>query len=113
PGSSTKTDPNSKQTDPKKVTEKVTTVFFGNEKCLCGKPADHDKAVDVEGQKIYVCSDACADAVKKGDLKAQLAKAYPNTSDVTAKGCPTCGKAVTAAKQVAFQGPKAKRGCGN
>jgi YHS domain-containing protein len=113
PGGSSKTDPNNKQTEPKKVTEKVTTVFFGNEKCLCGKAADHDKSVDVDGQKIYVCSDACAATVKKGDLKAELAKAYPGTTDVMAKGCPTCGKAVTAAKEVVFQGRKAKLCCDN
>jgi YHS domain-containing protein len=51
--------------------------------------------------------------VKKGDLKAELAKAYPSTTDVTAKGCPTCGKAVTAAKEVVFQGRKAKLCCDN
>lgn len=114
PAGAPKTDPgSSKQTEPKKVTEKVTTVFFGNEKCLCGKPADHDKAVETDGQKIYVCSDACAETVKKGDLKAELAKAYPSTTDVTAKGCPTCGKAVTAAKEVVFQGRKAKLCCDN
>jgi YHS domain-containing protein len=94
--------------------EKVVVPFFGNSNCPCGKPADHDKFVEAEGQKIYVCSDACGAALSK-DTKGAIAKAYPNAVAVTSKGCATCGKAVEAgkAKEATFQGHKVQLCCDN
>jgi YHS domain-containing protein len=97
---------------PEKKAEKVNVPFFGNTNCPCGKAADRDKFIEADGQHVYVCSDACADALKK-DPKAALAKAYPSATDVAAKACPTCGKAVTNAKEATFQGRKVKLCCDN
>jgi len=95
-----------------KAAEKVVVPFFGNEKCPCGKPADRDKFVEVEGQRIYVCCDNCVDMVKK-DGPAMLAKAYVNVSTVASKGCATCGKAVDAAsaKTAVFEGRRVQLCC--
>lgn len=87
--------------------EKVTAVFFGNANCTqTNKPVDKTKFVDVDGQRIYMCCDKCADPVKK-DTKAALAKAYPDATPVVAKNC-ACGKALEAGKttDVTFQGHK-------
>lgn len=103
-----------KQADKAKAGEKVIVPFFGNSNCLCGKPADHDKFVEVEGQKIYVCSDACSAALSK-DSKGAVQKAYPTAVAVTSKGCATCGKAVEAgkAKEATFEGHKVSLCCDN
>jgi len=103
-----------KQAAAPKAGEKVIVPFFGNANCPCGKAADHDKSVDAEGQKIYVCSDACAAEVKK-DAKGALAKAYPTATNVTSKGCATCGKAIEAgkSKDATFQGRKVQLCCDN
>jgi YHS domain-containing protein len=105
---------NGKQANAPKAGEKVIVPFFGNANCPCGKAADHDKSVDADGQKIYVCSDACATEIKK-DPKAALAKAYPTPTNVTSKGCATCGKAIEAGKgkDATFQGRKVQLCCDN
>lgn len=102
------------QADKTKTAEKAIIPFFGNSNCPCGKAADHDKFVEVEGQKIYVCSDACVAALTK-DSKGALAKAYPTAAAVPSKGCATCGKAIEAgkAKEVTFQGRKVQLCCDN
>jgi YHS domain-containing protein len=113
PGSG-KADGSDKQQDKGKITEKVNIPFFGNSNCPCGKASDHDKFVEVDGQKIYVCSDACVAALKK-DSSGALAKAYPNPTALTSKGCATCGKAVEAGKgkEATFQGKKVSLCCDN
>ncbi|MBN2144496.1 MAG: hypothetical protein JW774_07725 [Candidatus Aureabacteria bacterium] len=40
-------------------------------KCICGKDLSEDKvAVEVDGQTIYACSEACAEKVKEDPEKA-------------------------------------------
>ena len=110
-----KTDGGDKQPDKGKITEKANIPFFGNSNCPCGKASDHDKFVEVDGQKIYVCSDACAAALKK-DSSGALAKAYPPpVTAVASKGCATCKKAIEAnkGKEVTFQGRKVSLCCDN
>lgn len=98
-----------KKEDPPKQTaaaEKPSVPFFGNTTCpVDSKLADKEKFVDVEGQRVYVCSDTCKDAVTK-DGKAMLAKAYPSTTPVVGKGCPMCTKPIASgqAKDVVFEG---------
>ena len=92
--------------------EKATAVFFGNANCTqTNKPVDKTKFVDVDGQRIYMCCDKCADPIKK-DTKAALAKAYPGATPVVAKNC-ECGKALEAGKttDVTFQGHKVSLCC--
>jgi YHS domain-containing protein len=107
-----KADGSGKQAGKSKIADKVIVPFFGNANCPCGKAADHDLFVESDGQKIYVCSDACSAEVKK-DPKGMLAKAYPTVTNVVAKGCATCGKAIEAgkAKEATFQGRKAQLCC--
>jgi YHS domain-containing protein len=111
-GKSGHTNPGKTDNGTKKSAEKVTLVFFGNEKCPCGKPADHDLFVEEDGQRIYVCSEACKATVAK-DAKAALAKVYSNVTPVSAKACATCGKALDAAaeKDATFQGRKVELCC--
>jgi YHS domain-containing protein len=90
--------------------EKVTVVFLGNSSCpQDSKAIDREKFVEVEGQRIYVCSDECAAALKKdaAAAKSALAKAYPTATPVASKEC-LCGEAVEAGKgtDVTFQGRK-------
>jgi hypothetical protein len=96
------------------ATEKATVIFLGNATCPGdGKAVNRDKFVDVEGQRIYVCSDECVAALKKdaAAAKAALAKAYPTATPVTGK-C-ECGKPVDAAKavDVTWQGHKISSCC--
>jgi YHS domain-containing protein len=92
--------------------EKVTAVFLGNANCTqTNKPVDKTKFVEVDGQRIYMCCDKCADGVKK-DTKTALAKAYPTATPVVAKNC-ACGKALEAGKttDATFQGQKVSLCC--
>jgi len=87
--------------------EKVTVVFLGNETCpVDAKAIDRDKWAEIDGQRIFVCSDGCIATVKK-DAKAMLAKAYPSARPLDAKEC-GCGMAVDAAKAtpITWQGYK-------
>jgi len=92
---------------PAAAAEKVTVVFLGNETCPTdGKPVDRDKFVEVDGQRIYTCCDACVAAVKK-DPKAMMAAAYPSAKPLAAKEC-ACGAPVAAGKatEISWQGHK-------
>ena len=96
-------------------TEKATVVFLGNATCPGdSKPVDREKFVDVDGQRVYVCSDDCLAALKKDPsaAKSALAKAYPTATAIDAKKC-SCGEAIEAGKavDVTFQGKKAKLCC--
>jgi hypothetical protein len=95
--------------------EKVTIVFLGNTTCPGdNKPVNREKFVEVEGQRIYVCCDDCAGALKKdaAAAKSALAKAYPTATPVTSKVC-CCGEALEAGKttEVTFQGHKVSLCC--
>jgi YHS domain-containing protein len=99
--------PNAAPAQSAPAVEKVTPIFVGNATCTqTGKAVDKTKFVEVDGQRIYMCCDKCADAVKK-DTKAALAKAYPDPKPVASKVC-ACGKAIEAGKStdVTFQGNK-------
>jgi YHS domain-containing protein len=97
------------------ATEKATVVFLGNATCPGdSKPVNRDKFVEVDGQRIYVCSDECVAALKKdaSAAKSALAKAYPTATPIEAKKC-CCGEEIDAAKAVdtTFQGHKVKFCC--
>ena len=97
------------------ATDKATVVFLGNASCpQDSKPVDREKFADVDGQRVYVCSDDCLASLKKdpGAAKSALAKAYPTATPIDAKKC-SCGEAVEAGKSVdvTFQGKKAKLCC--
>ena len=90
--------------------EKVTVVFLGNAKCpLDEKAVDRDKSIEVEGQRVYVCSETCLTTLQEdaAAAKAALAKAYPVATPVAAKAC-ICSKAIEKEKatEVTFQGNK-------
>jgi YHS domain-containing protein len=90
---------------PQATTEVVHPVIFWNETCpVDGKAVAAAKFVDVDGQRVCVCSDACIDAVKK-DTKGMVAKAYPTAKPVVSKVC-ACGKPLVAGKttDVTWQG---------
>jgi hypothetical protein len=96
-------------------TEKGTVVFLGNATCPGdSKPVDREKFVEVDGQRVYVCSDDDLAALKKDPsaAKSALAKAYPTATPIDAKKC-SCGEAIEAGKSVdvTFQGRKAKLCC--
>ena len=96
-------------------TEKGTVVFLGNATCPGdSKAVDREKFVEVDGQRVYVCSDECLAALKKDPTaaKSALAKAYPTATPIDAKKC-SCGEAIEAGKavDVTFQGRKAKLCC--
>lgn len=95
--------------------EKATVVFLGNATCPGdGKKVDREKFVEVDGQRIYVCSDGCAAALKKDTnvTKTAFAKAYPGATPIEAKSC-CCGAAIDAKKavDVTFQGRKVRLCC--
>jgi YHS domain-containing protein len=113
--------PAPKKEDPKsgegkaQAAEKVTVVFLGNATCPGdGKPVDRDKFVEVEGQRVYVCSEACEGKLKKDTAAATAAldKAYPVATPVVAKNC-CCGKEIEKAQasNVVFQGHKVSLCC--
>jgi YHS domain-containing protein len=96
-------------------TEKVSVVFLGNSTCpLDQKAVDRDKYVEVEGQRVYVCSDACQGKLKKDSAAADeaLEKAYPVATPVVAKSC-FCGKEVQKGSEtdVTFEGHKVSLCC--
>jgi YHS domain-containing protein len=97
------------------TTDKVTVIFLGNASCpLDDKAVDKDRYVEVESQRVYVCSEACASALKKDSAAAEkaIAKAYPVATPVVAKNC-FCGKAVDKAQaaDANFQGHKVSLCC--
>jgi YHS domain-containing protein len=98
-------------------TEKVQIVFLGNANCpVDEKPVNRDKFVEVEGQRVYVCSDACESKLKKDPAAATsaLAKAYPTATPISSKEC-FCGKEVEKGHEVdaTFQGHKVALCCAN
>ena len=96
-------------------TEKVTILFLGNANCpVDEKAVNKDKFVEVEGQRIYVCSEACESKLKKDPAAATsaLAKAYPVATPVAAKEC-FCSKELEKGHttDVTFQGRKVSLCC--
>lgn len=96
-------------------TEKVQIVFLGNATCpVDEKAVNRDKFVEVEGQRIYVCSDACESKLKKDPAAATsaLAKAYANATPVSSKEC-LCGKEIEKGHttDATFQGHKVSLCC--
>lgn len=99
------------------ATEKATVVFLGNATCPGdNKPVNREKFVEVDGQRIYVCSDECVAALKKDTsaAKSALAKAYPTATPISSKEC-FCGKEVEKGHEVdaTFQGHKVALCCAN
>lgn len=95
--------------------EKATIVFLGNANCpVDEKAVNKDKFVEVEGQRIYVCSDDCQSKLKKDPAAATsaLAKAYPSATPLSAKQC-CCGQEIEKGKStdVTFQGRKVSLCC--
>ena len=89
---------------------KAIVVFLGNATCPAdAKPVNRDKFVEVEGQRVYVCSDECVATLKKDPAaaKAALAKAYPKETEVPSKTC-VCSAPIEAGKgtAVSYQGHK-------
>ena len=89
--------------------EKVVVIFLGNDKCPnSGKAVNQEKFAEVDGQRVYVCSDACIDAVKK-DPKGMIAKAYPAASvkAIESKTC-VCTMPIEAGKatEITWEGHK-------
>jgi YHS domain-containing protein len=110
-----KEDPKSGDSKAQAATDKVTVVFLGNATCPGdGKPVDRDKYVEVEGQRVYVCSEACESKLKKDSAAATAAfdKAYPVATPVVAKSC-FCGKEVEKGQgtNVTFEGHKVALCC--
>ena len=106
--------PAPQQAAPKPESPKLAVIvpFFGNDHCpVDGQPTDHERWLEVEGQRVYVCSAACFETTKLDALKA-LEKAYPELKPVATKGCAVCnvvpeaGKepANAAARDLSFQG---------
>jgi YHS domain-containing protein len=90
------------------ASEKVTVVFLGNATCPAdGKAVDRSKSIEVDGQRVYVCSDTCLAALKSDPTaaKSALTKAYAKATPIDSKAC-TCGSPTEAGKAtvVAFQG---------
>lgn len=73
----------------------------------CGMNVDGSKHVDVDGKRVYVCNDNCANEVKADPKKyiAQLEKAGVTLAKVQTT-CPTCGMKVDGSKHVDVDGKR-------
>ena len=96
---------------PSKPAESVLVPFFGNAKCpIDDKEVLRDHWIEVEGQRVYACSNTCLDTLKLEPAKA-LAKAYPEAKPVGNKNCVACASAIVDEKKpvlVKFQGQELK-----
>jgi len=121
----------SQETPPKESTPKpalpkqdaaklsVLVPFFGNEKCpIDGNAVDRECFLEVDGQRVYLCSVPCAETAKLESAKV-LEKAYPELKPAATKDCAVCHAPVEAGKEgdkaaphtIAFQG-QTVRVCG-
>jgi YHS domain-containing protein len=97
----------------------VIVPFFGNEKCpMSGKAVNHEKSLEVDGQRVYFCCKDClakAKSSSKADQSALVASAYKEVKAVGNKTCPVSGKAIEAGKgkEETWQGHKVTLCCPN